>query len=156
MKVLKKVYNQLRKEFPTIRPDVMEAVMGLISGKREGKSLEQVSEEIIGKDKEKFRDPRKKERLIYEVLLEFGRLRCNDSKILDILKRIIDQATRQVRAERSKAPSAMSNFFSSASKADFSSVAVKKPTLLDKATDKRKLEATDLSGSSKQQKGKRR
>lgn len=97
MDIKKEIRKQLRKEFHLIRPDITDAVVWFVSGGIKRETIEQVSDRILGKDKKKIRDPKERESIVYEVLLQLARESCQNSDLISRFREMISESVKEVR-----------------------------------------------------------
>lgn len=96
--MLKKLYKQLRQEYPKIPPDLTTAVVEFVSGGAREETFAQFCKRMLKKIE--FDTQEEREDYIYRILIKTGRETCKNIGLLEILKTAISEAISEVRQER--------------------------------------------------------
>lgn len=98
MKLQKKLESALAREFSSIRPDILKAVVWLTFREIKDKSPDEMFEQLFEEDPATV-DPEERDEMIYETLLESARETCYNEKELVQLKKIVERIAAKVRAK---------------------------------------------------------
>lgn len=96
--MLKKLYKQLRQEYPKISPDLTTAVVEFVSGGARDETFAQFCKRMLKKTE--FDTQEERDDYIYRILIKTGRETCKNLGLLEIFKTAISEAVSEVRQER--------------------------------------------------------
>ncbi len=100
MKLQHELKKQLTTEFPSIRPNILKVVVGIVTEGMDKQSLDQTFCDIFDEDMANIPDSEERDSMIYKALLTSAREICNNSSKLNEIEKIIQRAIEKMNMKQ--------------------------------------------------------